>query len=126
MRRARHHLIRMAVITAVMSITYASAASLNMTADSLGAGGSTVTACDPDGVNVSYTLAADNVTHITVFDIAPACVGGQLSVALANSATASIGDAGPQAVTTTSHTLTLAPQPISFDVVAVHVVIAGP
>lgn len=126
MRRARHHLIRIAVIAAVMSVTYASAASLNLAPVSLGAGGSVVTPCDPNGVNVSYTLSADNVTQITVFDIEPGCAGGELSVALADGSQASIGEAGPLTVSATSHTLTFAPQPISYDVMAVHIVIAGP
>ncbi len=126
MRKVRHHLIRIAIIAAVMSVTYASAASLNLAPVSLGAGGSAVTPCDPDGITVSYMLSADNVTQITVLDIAAACVGGDLSVALANASNASIGEAGPQTVSATSHTLTFAPQPISFDVMAVHVVIEGP
>lgn len=126
MRKVRQHLIRVAIITAVMSLTYASAADLNMTAGSLGAGGSVVTPCDSDGVTVSYTLSADNVTQITVQGIASGCTGGELSVALADSADASIGEAGPLTVSGTSHTLTFAPQPISFDVMAVHIVIAGP
>ena len=126
MRKARKHLIQIAIITAVMSLTYASAASLNLAPVSLGAGGSAVTPCDPDGITVSYTLAADNVTQITVMGIAPDCVDGQLSVVLANASNVSIGEAGPQTVSAASHTLTFAPQPISFNVMAVHVVIEGP
>lgn len=126
MRKVRYHLIRIGIIVAMMSITYASAASLNMTADSLAAGASTIVPCDPDGVTVSYALSGDDVTTMTVQDIAAACSGGKLSVALANSAAASIGNGGPLTVSGTAHTLTLSPQPVSFNVQAVHVVIVGP
>ena len=126
MRKERRFLIRVAIVTAVMSFTYASAASLNTTADSLAAGGSTVAPCDPDGVDVSYTLSGNNVTQMTVQGIAPGCSGGVLSAALVDSSETSIGEGGPQAVTGSSHTLSISPQPISFNVMAVHVVIEGP
>jgi hypothetical protein len=126
MRRERQFLVRIGIVTAVMSITYASAASLNTTADSLAAGGSAVVPCDPDGVDVSYTLSGDNVTQMAVQGIAPGCGGGVLSAALVDSSETSIGEGGPQAVTGSSHTLSIAPQPNSLNVVAVHVVIVGP
>jgi hypothetical protein len=126
MRKERQLLISIGIVTAVMSITYASAASLNMTADPLAAGGSTVVPCDPDGIDVTYTLSGDNVTQMTVQGIAPGCGGGELSAALVDSSETGIGKGGPQTVTGSSHTLSISPQPISLDVVAVHVVIVGP
>jgi hypothetical protein len=126
MRKERQLLVAIGIVTAVMSITYASAASVNVATGPLAAGGSTVVPCDPDGVTVTYTLSGDNVSQMTVQGIASGCVGGQLSAALVDGSQTSIGEGGPQTVTGSSHTLSITPQPISFDVVAVHVIIVGP
>jgi hypothetical protein len=126
MKRARQLLIRIGVVTAAVSITHASAAALTMTTDSLAAGGSTIASCDPDGVDVSYTLSGDSVTQMTVQGIAPGCGGGELSATLVDTSENAVGEGGPQTVTGSSETLSISPQPDSLDVAAVHVVIVGP
>ncbi len=126
MRKKRQLLSSIGIVILVMSITYASAASVNMATGPLAAGGSTVVPCDSDGVTVTYTLSGDNVSQMMVQGIASGCVGGQLSAALVNGSEISIGEGGPQTVTGSSHTLSISPQPISFNVAAVHVVIVGP
>jgi hypothetical protein len=126
MRKERQILVTIAIVAAVLSITYARAASLNVTPGPLAAGGSTIVPCDPDGVDVIYTLSGDTVTQMTVQDIAVGCVGGSLSVALVEGSGNNLGEGGPATVTGSSLTLSISPQPISFDVAAVHVVITGP
>ena len=126
MKRERTLLIRIAVVAAAVSITSASAAALSMTTDSLAAGGSAIASCDPDGVDVSYTLSGDNVTQMTVQGIAPGCGGGAISATLVDASENAVGEGGPQTVTGSSETLSISPQPNSLDVVAVHVVIVGP
>jgi hypothetical protein len=126
MKRVRELLIGIGVVTAAVSITYASAADLNMTTDSLAAGGSAIASCDPDGVDVSYILSGDSVTQMTVQGIAPGCGGGEMSATLVDSSGTSVGEGGPQTVTGASETVSISPQPNSLDVVAVHVVIVGP
>jgi hypothetical protein len=126
MNRERRLVVLIGVVTAAVSITYASAADLNMTTDSLAAGGSTIASCDPDGVDVSYTLSGDDVDQMTVQGIAPGCDGGEISATLVDASETAIGEGGPQAVTGSSETLSISPQPDSLDVVGVHVVIVGP
>jgi hypothetical protein len=126
MKGRRLLLIPAGILTALLSLTYASAADSNITTDSLAAGTSAVVSCDPDGIDVSYSLAGDNVSQVTVVGIAHGCVGGELSVVLANGADVSIGQGGPQLVTATSHSVSISAQPIAIDVMALHVVIEGP
>lgn len=126
MKGSRLFLIPAGILTALLSLSYASAADSNVTTDSLAAGGGAVVSCDPDGIDVSYSLAGDTVIQVTVQGIAPGCLGGALSVVLANDADMSIGEGGPQLVTASSHTVSIAPQPIALNVTALHVVIEGP
>ena len=126
MKRVRQLLIGIGVVAAAVSITYASAAAVPVTTNSLAAGGSAVASCDPDGVVVSYTLSGDSVTQMTVQGIAAGCGGGEISATLVDTVEAAVGEGGPQTVTGSSAALSISPQPDSLDVVAVHVVIVGP
>jgi hypothetical protein len=109
------------------------AASLGgLTGKKLGAGSSTVAACDTNGFSVSYTTSAGAVTNATVGAIAdPGCEGGQLSLVLANSSGTSVG-AGSGTVPTdgdaTDNSLSVAisPQPAASVVTAVHISVVGP
>lgn len=66
--------------TAVFAAVFASAASLNVSTETLGAGGNTVASCDTD-VNVTYVTAYNNtipgfaVGEVTVDGLADACAG---------------------------------------------------
>jgi hypothetical protein len=119
--------IRVAAIVAVVSAAYATASSLGgITANSLGAGGATVQSCDSDGLSIAYTTSAGKVTEVAVSGISPSCNGGQLSVTLINSSSASIGTGGPQVVSATSHTIGVPAQPDATLVTGAHMVITGP
>jgi hypothetical protein len=73
--------------TAVFGAVYASAASLGVTTTTLGAGGTNVAACDPDGVAASYTTAYNTtggagykLSGASVTGVAAACQGLAYSV----------------------------------------------
>ncbi len=75
-----------AVVTAVtlFGVVFGLAASLGVTANDMGAGSSTVSACDPN-ITVSFGLVTGSVTDIgavTVGDIDPACSGQTVLVQL--------------------------------------------
>jgi hypothetical protein len=81
--------ISLVVIIAAFSIVFAVAASLNVTAGTLGAGTSEVSSCDSDGVGTTYeasfspTAGAYEVKKVSVTGIAtPACDGRTLKVTL--------------------------------------------
>lgn len=115
-----------AVAVVVVGVTWGNAAGLGgLGASSLGAGASPVVSCDGNGVTVTY-IGGGNITAVTVSDIAAGCVGGQMSLTLANTGGASIGAGGPVAVTGGSHNVPVNPQPVASSVAAIHVVIAGP
>lgn len=120
-------------LTTAATASWAAAAGLGgVTSGGLAAGSTTVTACDADGVGVTYTTTGGNVRSATVSGIAdPGCEGAQLSVTL-TSAGASIGSAGPQVVPTDAGTvdnavtLSVSPQPAAEQVDGFRVSMIGP
>jgi hypothetical protein len=87
----------------VFATVFAVAASLSITATSLGAGTATVASCDPNGVATSFdtaysaTAGGYEVTTVHVTGIAtPACDGLTMKVTLMGAADASLAE---QAVT---------------------------
>jgi hypothetical protein len=66
------------------------------------------------------------VTQVTITDIDAACTGGELSVTLADAATADLGSGGPVVVSGSSATVAVSPQPARTSVAITHIVIAGP
>jgi len=125
--RAGRRLVGAAMAIAVAAIVCGAAASLGgLNANSLGADDAAVASCDGNGVTVAYTVVGGNVTEVTVSDIAAGCVGGQLSLTLANSSGTSIGSGGPVSVTLGSHIVVVSPQPAASAVAAIHIVITGP
>lgn len=120
-------------LTTLACCTIASAATLGgATAQRLGSGDAAVTACDSDGVSVSYTISGGNVTAVTVGAIAdPGCGGAQLSLQLTRLG-ASIGGGGPQAVPTDGDTadnsvaVAVSPQPAASLVAGISISIVGP
>jgi hypothetical protein len=71
------------------SIIYGVAASLGVSGNTLGAGTSSVTSCDPNGVSTAYastyasTLGGYKVTNVTISGIAtPGCDGKSMKVTL--------------------------------------------
>ena len=93
MTQRRRAAISAVVAIAVFSIVYGVAASLNVTAGTLGAGTSSVTSCDADGVGTTYatsfssTLGGYVVTTVSVTGIdSPECDGKSLSVTLLDDA----------------------------------------
>jgi hypothetical protein len=90
-----------AVITAltVFATVFAVAASLNVTASTLGAGTGTVASCDTDGVTTSFdttysaTAAGYKVTTVHIAGITtPACDGKTMKVTLVGAADASLAE----------------------------------
>lgn len=131
---------------AVFGAVYASAATLGLTTDDLGAGSKAVASCD-SSVNVTYqtsyhdaggaiTTAGYYVDTITLTNLdknATGC-GGQVATA---ELTGQPGPGGPslshgqatvatEATTTGTHVITMAPLLLAETVTGVHVVITGP
>ncbi|HUG48291.1 MAG TPA: hypothetical protein VMP67_07735 [Candidatus Limnocylindria bacterium] len=87
------------VAIAVFSIIYAVAASLNVSAGTLGAGSSDVTSCDSDGVATTFattfssSLGGYKVTTVSVTGVdTPACDGRTLKVTLFDAADQALGE----------------------------------
>jgi len=83
----------------VFATVFAVAASLNVTASSLGAGTGTVASCDTDGVTASFdttyspSAAGYKVTLVHVTGIAtPGCDGRTMKVTLVGAADASLAE----------------------------------
>ncbi len=79
MDRTKKLLVGAVMGVAVFGAVFASAASLGVTTETLGAGGTSVASCDTNGVKATYTTAYDaavpgyKVSTITVTGIADTC-----------------------------------------------------
>lgn len=82
-------------VLGVAGLTLASAAQLNVSSASLGAGQSVVASCDDDGITVGfqsgYTSAGYVTTGVVLSDVAEACAGQQVRVTLAGANGAALG-----------------------------------
>ena len=134
---AKRILVSMAVGTVLFGGTYGLAASLGVSSDSLGSGASTVVACQPGTVAVSYTAAYSasgpagyRATSVTLgnLDTTPAACGGKsFRVTLTGPSGASTSLAeqtGTLPSTGTSTNVTFSGVSAS-DVTGVHLVVAG-
>jgi hypothetical protein len=99
MNRRKRIIIAFIVGMTVFSMVFAVAASLNVTASSLGAGTATVASCDTDGVaagfDTTYSVAAVGykVTTVHITGIAtPGCDGRTMKVTLIGAADASLAE----------------------------------
>ena len=120
---------------AVAGAVYASAASLNVSATSLGEGTSTVTSCNgatavTTSFNTSYSATAGEfvVDSVTVDHINAACDGKTISVVLANGSNTSIGAGSATVVAPvddSSQTIAVSPTPVTSAVAKTIVQING-
>lgn len=121
--------VLLATITGLMvfGLVLGLAAGLPVTTDQLGAGGAGVTACDPDGVDVSFGVAPGVdalVDEVTVDGIHVDCVGQEMTVELRSdsaelhSATVTVG--------ATTEIVTVSATVAAADVTLVNVTITGP
>lgn len=130
---------RRAVFATVVGIAatggvLASAASLSVTGNTLGAGTTVIASCDTDGVALSYahTYTASGTgagtyrtSSVTVSGIAPACSGKRIDVTLRDSANVSLGSGNATiAAAATTATITFAATADATAVVGAAVVIA--
>jgi len=116
MQRRNRILIALIVGITVFATVFAVAASLNVTAATLGAGTGTVASCDTDGVattfDTSYNASAAGyrVTTVHINGIAtPGCDGKTMKVTLVGAADASLAE-----VTVTLATPAAAPTDFDF------------
>ncbi|MCA1830209.1 MAG: hypothetical protein ABR552_09240 [Actinomycetota bacterium] len=122
MRRAL--ILATAVITAAVAVV-GFAKSTSVSSKTLGAGKTTVSKCDTDGVSVLETLSGSNIASVAVGSIASACAGGTVSVAV-NNGTANSTGSGTVPGGGGSVTVTLGTAVAAKDVVEVDVSISGP
>jgi hypothetical protein len=112
---------------AVGFCSLASAAALQgVTSAPVGNGSTPVSACDPNGVTVSYTTTGGNVTSVTVDGIALACGGASLLVTVLDGSRASVASGGPVTVSGSSASVPVSPNPSGATPAGVDVSIVGP
>jgi hypothetical protein len=92
----------------------------------VGNGSTPVTACDTDGFTVSYTTSGGNVTSVAVGGIASACNGASLRLTVVDGSRTSVASGGPVAVSGTSATVSVSPNPPGATPAGVDVSIVGP
>jgi hypothetical protein len=104
-------LIGVLAAASAFATVFGMAASLNMSADALGASSAAVSACDANGISTSYSNAWDTtdnryeVSSVTVSGIADACDAKSVKVTLTDNAGARItGADGTGTVTTVGGT----------------------
>jgi hypothetical protein len=121
----RRGLILLLAVTVFAGPAGAVAASLGGITGTLGAGQTSVTACDT-GFGATYTTVSGNVTAVSVTGIDGACVGGALSVRLTNSGGTSVGNGGPVTVSGGTATVSIGAAPDADLVAGIRVSIEGP
>jgi hypothetical protein len=111
---------------------YGLAASLNLATDSLGAGHTSVAACQAGTLTATYTSSYSsstpgyNVGTVTVTGLASGCYSKAYKVTLAGSGNTSLGEAtGTTPSSGSSFSATFSPAVGAASVVAISVVISG-
>jgi hypothetical protein len=99
----------------------ASAASLGVTGNTLGAGTSVIASCDTDGVSLAYTNSyvggtgvgggTYRTSAVVISGIAAACAGKPMSVTLRDSGNVSLGSGTIAAIVGTSSTVSFGATP---------------
>jgi len=125
MAKRRHVLAGVAALATFGAVVGSAATLGGITSASLGADASVVAGCDPNGITVSYSTTysagAYSVSGVTLGGVDAACNGKNVSVTLADSSNASLGEATS---TVGGAPLTFAPAIDASDVENVAVVIA--
>jgi len=129
--------VKRALITALVGVmtfatVYGLAASLNVASDSLGAGDTTVAACQAGTLTATYTTTYSastpgyTVGTVTVTGLAATCYAKAYKISLTGTAGASLGEAvGTTPSTGTSFAATFSPAVNAASVTGVGVVISG-
>lgn len=127
MRRIRVALLPV-LVAMLLTSAVVSAATFGLGSTHLAAGGDAVQACDPDGFVIDgLTLnGSQQITAITISDIAAACINGTLTVDLTRADNVSIGTGGPVTVTTSPLTVPIAGTPAASLVQHEVIIIVGP
>lgn len=121
-------LLAITVGLSVFGMVFGLAAGMDVDAGALGAGTSTVGACDADGVSVSFGLAAGDVTNIsevTVAGIHADCAAQSMSVELTDASTALITETVAVQAGGGDQVVTLSSLVAAADVTGVNVTITG-
>jgi hypothetical protein len=92
-RSSRRVALALASGVAVFLAVYAVASAMGFASHDLAAGDEAVTTCDANGFTVDgFTYDVNGlITDVTIGDIDPPCIGGQLTVHLTSSTHASVG-----------------------------------
>ena len=95
----RRVLLGLVVGITVFGAVFGFAATLNVGSTALSAGNATVSSCDSDGVNATYTLAYDStipgykIASVVVNGITAGCAGKSVTVNLTDGSNASLASA---------------------------------
>jgi hypothetical protein len=108
----------------------ASAASLGLNSDRIGAGNAAITTCgNTSGASVTYGVSGGLVTSVVVANLPAGCGGGSLSVTLVGAGGTSLASPGPLVLPSTpapGATLAIGGSVSSASVVRSDLVIVGP
>lgn len=125
-------LVALVAGSVVFAAAYAAAASVSVSSDGLAAGDAPVSKCDEFGFSTVSFMADPNnlITQVTIGDIAPACIGGTMTVNLVSSGGASVGAGSALVVDTPSEIETvvvdISPTPPTTAVKHVKMLVIGP
>jgi hypothetical protein len=124
----RRVLLAVVAGTIVFATVYGAAASLMLTSADLGSGDVVVSKCDPNSFTVDgYTINASNqITDVQIGDIAPACIGGELTVTLTDATNVELAAGSTAAVTSPTTTVSVTPFPNATAVKKQFVIVVGP
>jgi hypothetical protein len=121
---------RLLILCSAVAVGFCSLASASalqgVSSPPVGNGSTPVAACDANGFTISYTTSGGNLTSVGVGGIAPSCNGGSLRVTVVDSSRTSVASGGPVAVSGTSATVSVSPNPPGATPAGVDVSIAGP
>lgn len=123
--------VALAVGVAVFAAVFASAATLGLTSDNLGADDKVVASCD-NGITITYqtSYSATNGTYkidsVTLNDVDAGCSGETIKVTISGAANASLTEVTQTATASATQSITVTAYVNPEDVTGIHVVISGP
>lgn len=124
LRRSRNLLWAVgAVIVAVPLVGHA--ATLPLSADSLGGASAAIARCDTDGFSIAYATTGGNVTGLTISGIAAACADGRIEATLMGAGT-KLATSGSATVSGGSAAVSFLVPPDAELVDGIHVLVSGP
>ncbi len=119
-------LLAVLAASAVFGTVFAFATSLTVHGAGLATGADGVGACDSNGFTYSFAFNNDEVTQVTIGDIAAACTSGHLSITLTDASNVAVGSGSDTVPSSSEMTVSIPQNPTTWSVVHEYVSIVGP